>query len=280
VLVAVVAVAAGSSVVLAVTGLYKDVPTTVTAHRGGHDRAPENTAAAVRRAIELGADYAEIDVQLSKDGVLVVTHDSDFSRLGGVSRKVWELTFDEIRAIPLGAASAPEYRTASAPALEDILDLARGRIRLNIELKYYGGHQPRLAERVALALVHHQMTNQVLIQCLEYEPLLEFRRYAPHVPIGYLMSINAKHAGRLEVDFLGVEVKRVNGVFVHAAHRRGQNVHVWTVDSPADMDRLIALGVDDLITNRPEEALRRVRAFQTLPPSEQALRRIRAWLEN
>jgi glycerophosphoryl diester phosphodiesterase len=270
--------AAGLSVALAADALRHEGPITVTAHRGGHRRAPENTAAAIRDAIAVGADYAEIDVQLSKDGVLVVTHDSDFSRLAGVAKKVWDLTYAEIRAIPLGKEAAPELRDEPVPTFDEILEIARDRIRLNIELKYYGDHQPRLAERVVEVVQARQMTNQVIIQCLEYEPLLEIRRLAPGIPIGYLLSVNATHPGRLKVDFLGAELNRVTGAFVQAAHRRGQQVHVWTVDRPEDMDRMIDLGVDDLITNEPEEALRRVRGYEGLNRSERTLRRVHAWL--
>jgi glycerophosphoryl diester phosphodiesterase len=156
--------------------------------------------------------------------------------------------------------------------------VAGNRIRLNIELKYYGTNQPRLAERVWEAVQARQMTNRVIVQCLEYEPLQEVRRLAPAIPVGYLMSVNARDPGRLQVDFLGVQLGRVTGEFVHAAHRRGQRVHVWTVDEPEDMDRMIDLGVDDLITNKPAEAVRRVRAYQELSQAERYLRRIYAWL--
>lgn len=270
--------AAGVSVALAVDSLGHEVPITVTAHRGVHRRAPENTASSIHEAIATGADYAEVDVQLSKDGVLVVTHDSDFSRLAGVAKKVWDLTYAEIRAIPLGARAAPEFRNEAAPTFDEVLTIARDRIRLNIELKYYGDHQPRLAERVVEAVRAHQMTNQVIIQCLEYEPLLEVQRLVPEIPIGYLMSLNATRPGRVKVNFLAAELSRVTGAFVQAAHRRGQRVHVWTVDAPADMERMIDLGVDDLITNEPGEALRRLRAYEALSRSERALRRVRAWL--
>jgi glycerophosphoryl diester phosphodiesterase len=270
--------AAGVSVALAVNALGHEGPTTVTAHRGDHRRAPENTVAAIRDAIAAGADYAEIDVQLSKDGVLVVTHDSDFSRMAGVAKKVWDLTYPEIRAIPLGAKAAPEFRNEIAPSFDEVLTAASNRIRLNIELKYYGDHQPRLAERVVEALQTRQMTKQVLIQCLEYDPLLEVRRLAPEIPVGYLMAMNAAHPGRLKVDFLSAQLSRVTGAFVQAAHRRGQQVHVWTVDKPADIERMIDLGVDDLITNEPVEALRRVRACTGLDRAERTLRRINTWL--
>ena len=270
--------AAAGSVTLAADALWHEGPITVTAHRGDHRRAPENTAAAIREAIAAKADYAEIDVQLSKDGVLVVTHDSDFSRLAGVAKKVWDLSYAEIRAIPLGAKAAPEFRNEPAPTLDEVLAIARDRIRLNIELKYYGGHQPRLAERVVEAVQARQMTRQVIVQCLEYEPLMEIRRLAPEIPVGYLMSVNAAHPGRLEVNFLSAESSRATGAFVQAAHWRGQQVHVWTVDAPAEMERMIDLGVDDLITNEPEEALRCVHGYEALDRSERLLRRIHTWL--
>jgi glycerophosphoryl diester phosphodiesterase len=270
--------AMGVSVALATGALRHEGPITVTAHRGAHRQAPENTAAAIREAIAAGADSAEIDIQLSKDGVLVVTHDSDFSRVAGVAKKVWDLTYAEIRAIRLGAKAAPEFRNEPAPTFDEVLVIARDRIRLNLELKYYADHQPRLAERVVEAVQARQMTSQVIIQCLEYDPLLEVRRLAPDIPVGYLMSVNATHPRRLEVNFLSAALSRVTGAFVQAAHRRGQQVHVWTVDAPADMERMIDLGVDDLITNEPEEASRRVRAYERLSPSERMLRRVHAWL--
>lgn len=263
---------------LSVRALSIDQPITVTAHRGYHAKAPENTAAAVREAIAVGAQYAEIDVQLSKDGVLVVTHDSDFSRMAGVAKKVWDLNYDEIRAIPLGARSAPEFRNEPAPTFAEVLDIAKDKIKLNVELKYYGDHQPRLAERVVDEVRAHGMMNQVIIQCLEYDPLQEVHRLAPEIPVGYLLSVNARHPQRLDVSFLGAALSRATGAFVQAAHRRGQEVHVWTVDKPDDMERMIDIGVDSLITNQPAEALRLLRERQNLSHTERVMRGVRAML--
>jgi glycerophosphoryl diester phosphodiesterase len=273
-------ITAGLQTVLAVGALHQDRTIAVTAHRGSHKKAPENTVAAIREAIDTGAQFAEIDVQVSKDGVLVVTHDSDFSRLGGVAVKVWDLGYQEIRAIPLGGRAAPEFRDEHAPTLDEVLAAARGRIRLNIELKYYGDHQPGLAGRVIEAVRAAGMIDQVIVQCLDYEPLQEVRRIAPGLPVGYLFSVNARRPKRLEVDFLSTEMARVNPGLVADAHRRGQQVHVWTVDTPADMDRMIDLGVDNLITNEPAEAIARVRDYEALPEAERALRQARAWVIN
>ena len=257
---------------------YSDHPVAVTAHRGGTRHSIENTLEAIEEAIDVGAQFAEIDVQLSRDEILVVTHDSDFSRQAGIAAKVWELTYDEIRKIPLTRAGSSEIAADHAPTFDDLLEVARGRIRLNVELKYYGDHQPRLAGRVVEAVRSRGMADQVIIQSLHYAGLEEVRRLAPEIPIGYLFSVNAREPKRHELDFQSLQSGRANGPFINAAHRRKQEVHVWTVDKPADMQRLLDLGADNLITNRPGEALELVREHEKLSPPERALHRVRAWL--
>ena len=168
----------------------------------------------------------------------MIAHDSDFSRLGGVAKKVWDLTYDEIRAIPLGGRATPEFRNEITPTLDALLVETKGRIKVNIELKYYGNHQPGLARKVVEAVRTRGMLDQVVIQCLEYEPLLEVRRLAPEVPGGYLLSFNAREPSRLKVDFLSVEQKRLDRAFIQQAHRRGQQVYAWTVNTAEDMRRL------------------------------------------
>jgi glycerophosphoryl diester phosphodiesterase len=262
--------------IMSLDDLYAERPTAVTAHRGGTIRSVENTLSAIREAIDDGAQFAEIDVQISRDGVLVVTHDSDFSRQAGVAKKVWEMDYEEIRAIELTreGMTEPEY----VPTFDEVLKAARGRIGVNIELKYYGDHQPRLAERVVDRVKALGMEDQVIVQSLHYAGLQEVRQAAPRIPIGYLFSVNAREPARLDVDFFSVQLGRVDRAFIHSAHRRGLEVHVWTVDDPADMQRLIDLGVDNLITNRPREAVALARAQAKRTPPERALRRLRTWL--
>ncbi len=106
----------------------------VIAHRGDSAQAPENTLSALRRAIELRAEIAEIDVQETRDGVIMVLHDNDLLRVAGTPRGLWQLTCAEARRLDVGSWYAPEFKGEQLPTLEEVLDLARGRIRLIIEL--------------------------------------------------------------------------------------------------------------------------------------------------
>jgi glycerophosphoryl diester phosphodiesterase len=263
---------------LALASIPEERAISIHAHRGVCTTAPENTLAAVRAAIAAGADYVETDVQLSKDDVLVVAHDSDFSRLGGVAKKVWDMTYEEIRAIPLGGRAAPEFRNEFAPTFDELLAEAKGRIKVNIEMKYYGDHQPGLARKIVAAVRARGMLDQVVIQCLEYEPLLEAHQLAPEVPIGYLLSFNARKPSRLDVNFLSVEQRRLDRTFVLTAHRDGQQVYAWTVNTAEDMERLPDLGIDGVITDQVALVRNTLEKHLHRSETERAIRRVRSWL--
>jgi len=155
---------------------------------------------------------------------------------------------------------------------------AKGRIKLNVELKYYGDHQPGLARKVVEALRKHGVLDQAVIQCLEFDPLLEVRQLAPEVPIGYLLSFNARRPSRLDVDFLSAEQNRLDGKFLHHSHRSGQQVYAWTVNRTEDMQRLFDLGIDGIITDQAALARKTLDEHKNRPKSQRAVRRVRSWL--
>src|SRR5262249_39012972 len=109
----------------------------VTAHRGHARAAPENTLSAIRKAIESGADYAEVGVQQTADGVVVLLHDRDLKRVAGVSRRLDEMSYDEVRKLDVGSWFDPAFAGERVPTLVEVIHLTRGRIRLNIELKFF-----------------------------------------------------------------------------------------------------------------------------------------------
>ena len=137
----------------------------IVGHRAGAGQAPENTLAAVRQAIADGADWIEIDVQETADGEVVVVHDSDFMKLAGDPLKVWDGTLEQIRAIDVGGWFAPEFDDERVPTLREVLERARGKSGVVIELKYYG-HEQKLEQRVVDLVEATGMTADVVIMSL------------------------------------------------------------------------------------------------------------------
>jgi glycerophosphoryl diester phosphodiesterase len=118
------------------------------------------------------------------------------------------------------------------------------------------------------------MLDQVVIQCLEYERLLDVCQLAPEVPIGYLLSLNVREPSRLKVNFLSVEQKRIDHSFILRAHHRGLQVYAWTVNIAEDMEHLFDLGVDGIITDQSALARRTLDAFANRPKPERAVWRL------
>jgi glycerophosphoryl diester phosphodiesterase len=125
-----------SAALLSALELRDDVE--ITAHRAGATVAPENTVAALRRAIEDGADWAEIDVQLTADGAVVVIHDSDLRRVGGRPGRIGQMTLAEVQQVDVGKWFDPAFAGERVPTLDELITAAGDGIRLNIELKPHG----------------------------------------------------------------------------------------------------------------------------------------------
>ncbi len=225
--------------------------TYVTAHRGGAAAAPENTLAALESAIDNASDYAEIDVQETKDGVLILLHDSDFSRTTGWRGKVWETDYRQVCALDAGSSFSDDFAGEPVPTLEEALELCQGRLDLNIELKS-NGHNEGIVEKTVALIETKGMEGQCVITSMDYQFLREVKELNGDIRTGYIVTMAYGQVGALEyADFLSASRDCVTEGFVRRAHRSGKEVHVWTVNSRRDMRRMIAAGADNLITDRP-----------------------------
>jgi glycerophosphoryl diester phosphodiesterase len=251
----------------------------ITAHRAGALRAPENTLAALRQAITEGADFAEIDVQETADGALVVLHDQDLRRMARVPKNVWDMTLAEVKAIDLGETFGPQFQGEHLGTLGEFIDAARGRIKLNIELKY-NGHDQHLAERVVDMLQQEHFGDQVVISSLSAAGLAEIRRRDRHLRIGYIVGKSVGDITRLDVDFLSLHQGDITPHLLRQARARGLPVHAWTVNRREDMVRLLSLGVHNLITDDPALGVEVVRWFEQLSDEELVLLRFHRWLRS
>jgi len=229
----------------------------VTAHRGHSRAAPENTLSAIRKAIESGADYAEIDAQMTADGMIVLLHDRDLKRVAGDSRRLGDLTFDEVRKLEVGSWFAPAFAGERIPTLAEAIELARGRIKLNIELKFFGpDHDTRLAPAVADLLRDKDFDSDCIITSFDYDALAEVKEHNPRQRTGLIVAQVLGDVNRLGIDALSVRLESLSDEMLRDAHRQGREVLVWTVNDPREMTRLMMRGVDNIITSDPDLLIR------------------------
>jgi glycerophosphoryl diester phosphodiesterase len=222
----------------------------VIAHRGAAGRAPENTMASMRAAIEDHADWIEIDVQETADGEIVVLHDSDFMKISGVNLKIWNGVLADVLEIDVGGWFAPEFAGERVPRLSEVLQLARGKCGVIIELKYYG-HDVRLEERVIELVEQADMADDVMIMSLEYKGISKVRALRPDWTVGLLAAQAAGNLTQLDVDFLAVSSALLSPQLVLSANNAGQQLFVWTLNDSYSMNRAISLDVDGIITDEP-----------------------------
>lgn len=248
----------------------------MVAHRGASGLAPENTLAAFRLAIDLGASAVECDVRLSTDGAPVVIHDARVERTTSGHGEVAALTLAELRRLDAGAWFGPAFNGERLPTLEEALDVCAGHARLFVELKAGGGAP--LVDAAVGAFNGAPATDVAVISFdLEIVRLMAARR--PDLPLGWLVS--ADHAARLGPEatlrataaggawFIAPHYAAATPAFIAAAHAAGLPVSVWTVDDPVTITRLAGAGadspradsprVDAITTNRPDVALRALR---------------------
>lgn len=222
----------------------------IIAHRGAAAERPENTLSAMIKALEDRADWIEIDVQETADGEVVVAHDSDFMKLAGVDLKVWDATMDDLSAIDIGSWFDPLYAAERTPTLRDVLLTAKGRGKVLIELKYYG-HDVALEARVAEIVDDTGMADAVAAMSLKRPGVEKMQQLRPNWPQGVLAATAIGDLSALDVDFLALNTGQISLPLIRRAHAQGKKVYAWTVDDPVTMTRLISIGVDGLITNKP-----------------------------
>ncbi len=273
---AILAVAAVTAVTI-LGQLRLDHRVAVTAHRGSSRAAPENTLSAIRQAIDDGADFAEIDVQLSADSVVVVLHDADFQRVAGVARSIADLTYEEIGALDVGSWFSPDFAGERAPTLQQAMDLARGRIKLNIELKVKGAPEG-LVERVAELVERNDFTAECVITSLDEAAVRAMKLRSPELAVGAIVATAIGDASRLPVDLLSVSTQFVSRNRIRRAHRRDVEVHVWTVNDPQQMWDMIHLRVDNIITDEPTVLVAVLEESASLNNAQRVLLGFRSWL--
>jgi glycerophosphoryl diester phosphodiesterase len=222
----------------------------IIAHRGAAGARPENTLASIRKAVEDGADWVEIDVQETADGEVVVLHDSDFMKLAGVDLKIWDATLEDLTQIDIGSWYDAAYAQERTPLLRDVLEEVRGRAKLLIELKYYG-HDQNLEQRTIDLVETAGLADQVATMSLKYPAVRKMKSLRPEWPSGVLAATAVGNLAGLEGDFVAVNASMAGPRLVRAVQAQGKKLYVWTVNDPLQMSAMMSMGVDGIITDEP-----------------------------
>jgi glycerophosphoryl diester phosphodiesterase len=215
---------------------------------GGH--APENSMSGVRKAIELGSDGIEIDVQSSADGVPVLMHDLTVDRSTNGTGAVASLTLEQLRALDIGGETVP--------TLAEVLAETRGKVLLVMEIK-----QPGIEEHVAEVVREADAIGQVMAWSFFPEALEGIRKAEPRIPCALLVSPQSlpkwpemrELAVRMGLQGVSLFFSGVDERTMRECQLSGLSVYTWTPDAPADIEHLVLLGVDGVCTNYPERAV-------------------------
>ena len=232
----------------------------VYGHRGASGYAPENTLEAFDLAAKMGAAGVELDVHLSRDGELVVTHDERIDRVSNGTGFVMDHSLKELKALRFNKTH-PEYEHATLPTLREVFELLLPTgLCINVELKNSEILYPALEEKCIELAAQTGMTKRVLYSSFNHYSIRHIKQMAPKLPCGLLynatlyrawdygkaMGVNALHPMYTEL-LMPEECAR--------AHELGLEVNPWTVNEERDLRMVFAAGADRVITNYPDRAL-------------------------
>lgn len=225
----------------------------VVAHRASTNGFPENTIEGLEESIRMQIPMVEIDVQRTKDGVYVLNHDANFSRVAGVNQKVSDMSWDDIQKMQLHS-DVHSDKPVRVPRMEEVLDCAKGRIFLNIELKGDTADQ-KMAEDLTVMIRERGMQNEVLYSSLNLPLIAWCNKEITDIDCGAIFFINYGDPSQIDADWLISEAMITTPRFIDQAHEAGKYVMVWTINTTSWMEHFLYSRVDAVITDHPTQML-------------------------
>lgn len=227
------------------------------AHRGFCSQYPENTMLSFRKAYELGVDGVETDVQLTKDHVPVIMHDEALDRTTDGKGLLADYTLKELREMDAGIKFGQEYKGLKIPTLDEFLDFYKDKNQLiNLELKNSIIHYENLEEIVFSKLKEYSLEKNTIISTFNHYSLVKCRKLQPDIKLGLLywdcIYRPEIYAATVGVDYLHPEFNSLDSTIVSDAHAAGFGINAYTVDSEKDIEKMISLGIDAVITDCPD----------------------------
>jgi glycerophosphoryl diester phosphodiesterase len=235
--------------------------TLICAHRGASAHAPENTLAAFRLAVDHRADAVELDAKLTLDGEVIVIHDTTTDRTTNGKGRVRDYTLAQMKALDAGSWKGPEFAGEPIPTLAEVFEAVGEKLMINVELTNYATLNDTLVEKVIDLVRHFRLQKSVFFSSFSAINLLKAQRLAPEIYSAILTLPG--YQGWLYRSVVGQWITPkaihpyytdVTEAFVKKQHALNRRIHTWTVDPPEEIQRLIRIGTDGIITNDPRLA--------------------------
>ncbi len=242
------------------------INTTIIAHRGASGYAPENTLAAINLALEQQADMIEIDVFLSKDGHIVVMHDTNVNRTTNGKGKIADLSLAQLKKLDAGSWFDAQFAGERVPTLAEVLATVQGKAQLLIEIKQSGGG---IAQKVNALVAKHQAQSWCIVQSFDTQVIENLQKIKSslrkhqlvvgNLPLFLPYHVNKKLSTGSVYQYSHAQSVNLMYHFttqsvIRKLHSQKQKAMVWTVNQPSDMRRLMLMGIDGIITNYPDKA--------------------------
>ncbi|HEX2946162.1 MAG TPA: glycerophosphodiester phosphodiesterase [Clostridia bacterium] len=245
-------------------GLSRIVKPIIIAHRGASKLAPENTMASFKKALQLGTGGIELDVHLSSDGHLMVTHDEQLERTSNGHGLLKTKTFAELRELDFGSWFSPEFRDEKIPELKEVLELISGWDGLlNIEIKNGPVFYPGIEQAISDILKNYDRVKYTIISSFNHYSLVEIKRINPAIRTAPLYMAGLyepwEYAKRLGACAIHPLFYNIVPEVMKGCKLNGIMVNPYTVDQPDYIKAMAAAGVDGIITNVPDVALKIIR---------------------
>ncbi|MEE3419548.1 MAG: glycerophosphodiester phosphodiesterase family protein [Lachnospiraceae bacterium] len=239
----------------------------IVAHRAGGNMANENTVLALNTSIAMGAYGAEVDVHRTRDGKYIINHDKTFKRLCGVDKKPSEMTLKEIKQLRVKDLAHPFAGTTEIATMEEMLNAARGKIRLFVELKAPDADK-KMADAVAKMIEKRDMLDDVMIISLNYDIIYALKTKHPEVRTGYLTYFAFRNLDKMPCDAILMEEEVATPRTIKKVHDAGKEVGIWTVNTSASIADFMASEANWVITDEVPRATYVQRLLED--PSDQA----------
>jgi glycerophosphoryl diester phosphodiesterase len=253
----------------------------IVAHRGASGYAPEITLEAYRLALEMKADFVEMDIRMLRDGTLVAIHDPDVKRTTNGTGRISEFTPGELKVLDAGSwfnkanpqKARPEYAGLQVPTLHEIINLVKeSPAGFYIEIKDPEMYSPDF-ESSLLSVIHNaRLQRRTRILSFSAASIRKIKALDSSIQTALLISRRerdpVKATLRVPADELAIRHDLATTPIIDAAHENGLAVSVWTVDREHDLERMIRIGVDRIITNYPDIVRRRIEAHPGHPGSD------------